>query len=211
MTDRVRHNVWALTDDRPGNTAQVLGVTDALSVDEDWVVEEKAVRYTGWARLPNIVRPAKLAAITGDSQSLLLPPWPDVVITAGRRAAPVARWIKHQSGGKTILAQIMLPGRIAAGDFDIIAVPDHDSNGLVKAWPNVVSITGAPTRITEALLAQERQRWKGHFDALQRPYIAVMVGGSTRRRPFSLSIPMILAAWPTVRRLRSRYAWSIII
>ncbi len=192
MTEPAAQSVWALTDDRPGNNAQVLGVTDALNTTGGWPVQEKAIRYTGWARLPNIVRRATLAGVTDNSRAVLAPPWPEVVVAAGRRAVPVARWIKRQSlregGGRTHLVQIMFPGRVGATDFDLIVVPDHDfktgANPRIKSRPNVMTMTGAPSRITPGLLAQETVRWKSSFSDLPRPLIAVIVGGATRRRPF---------------------------
>lgn len=183
MTDssQTSATLWALTDDRPGNNVQVLGVAKALG----WSTEEKAIRYTAFARLPNIIRGATLAGVADESRAALSAPWPDVVIAAGRRSAPVARWIKRQSGGKTKLVQIMIPGRIGAKEFDLIAVPDHDAKRKVKSWSNVISITGAPSLITADLLADEALRWKDRFDSLPRPFIAVVVGGATRRRGFS--------------------------
>lgn len=186
-TESTARTVWALTDDRPGNNAQVLGVTDVMS-SWGWPVEEKAIAYTGWARLPNVVRRATLAGVTDESRRHLTAPWPDLVVAAGRRAVPVARWVKRQARreqGKSVrLAQIMFPGRTGAKDFDLIAVPSHDAKTRIKNWSNVLSITGAPTRITPDLLAAEGQRWQGRFESLPRPYIAVVVGGATRRRPF---------------------------
>jgi uncharacterized protein len=179
-----RRTVWALTDDRPGNNAQILGVCDALGL-EGWKVEEKAIRYTGWVRLPNSIRGASLTGITEESREALLALWPDVVVSAGRRAAPVARWIKKQSDKRTRLVQIMFPGKAGAKDFDLIAVPDHDGSTSVKAWPNVLSITGAPSRITPELLSKEAEHWRRRYDSLPRPYIVVIVGGATRARRFS--------------------------
>lgn len=183
MTDssQTSATVWALTDDRPGNNVQVLGVAEALN----WPVDEKAIRYTAFARLPNIIRGATLAGLTDASREALTGPWPDVVIAAGRRSAPVARWIKRQSQGRTKLVQIMFPGRAGAQDFDVIAVPDHDAKRGVAEWKNVVSITGAPNLITSDLLKKEADLWRDRFDSLPRPYIAVVVGGATRRRAFS--------------------------
>jgi len=183
MTDsrETSATVWALTDDRPGNNVQVLGVAQATGC----TVSEKAIRYTGFARLPNIIRRATLAGVTDASRTGLQAPWPDVVIAAGRRSAPVARWIKRQSGGKTKLVQIMYPGRVGAKDFDLIVVPDHDAKRGVQSWPNVMTITGAPTLITTELLRDQAVHWRDRFDGLPRPYIAVVVGGATRRRPFS--------------------------
>ena len=147
-------------------------------------MEEKAICYTAWARLPNILRRATLAGVTDDSRTTLSPPWPDVVVAAGRRAAPVARWIKRQSGGNTRLAQLMFPGRVGAKDFDVIAVPEHDAKRRIQAWPNVITMTGAPTRITPGLLAEETLKWKERFASLPRPFITVIFGGATRRKPF---------------------------
>lgn len=177
--------LWALTDDRPGNNVQVLGVARALG----WTVIEKPIRYTAFARLPNIIRRATLAGVTDASRAELNGPWPDVVIAAGRRAAPVARWIKKQSSsrpeGPAKLVQIMFPGRTGARDFDLIAVPDHDAKPRVVKWSNVMTMTGAPSLITPDLLTAEAARWRDRFDSLPRPYIAVIVGGATRRKPFS--------------------------
>ena len=183
MTDasQTSATVWALTDDRPGNNVQVMGVAGALN----WPVEEKAIRYTAFAGLPNMVRGATLAGLTDDCREALAGPWPDVVISAGRRSAPVARWIKRQSQDRTKLVQVMFPGRAGTQDFDLIAVPDHDAKWGVAKWKNVVSITGAPNLITAELLRKEADLWRDRFDSLPRPYIAVVVGGSTRRRAFS--------------------------
>lgn len=173
--------VWALVDDRPGNNTQVLGVAEALN----WQTQEKPVRYTGFARLPNILRRATLAGVSEISRSSFSPPWPDLVIAAGRRSAPVARWIKNQSGGKTRLVQLMFPGRSGAKDFDLIMVPKHDGNKDVQNWSNVLPIVGAPTRINSALLETEAARWRDRFDALPRPYVAFIVGGAIKNRKVS--------------------------
>lgn len=176
-------SVWALTDDRPGNAAQVLGVCDRLGCP----IEEKAIRFNGLVRLPNHLRGASLVGVDASCRAALKAPWPDVVIAAGRRLAPVARYIKKKSGGKTRIVQIMFPGKAGAKDFDLIAVPDHDGSAAVKSWPNVIGITGAPTTITKELLAQKADHWRHRYDSLPRPYIAVIVGGATRNRPFSVN------------------------
>ncbi|NKB45950.1 MAG: nucleoside-diphosphate sugar epimerase [Alphaproteobacteria bacterium] len=183
MTDspQTSATVWALTDDRPGNNAQVLGVAQAFGGP----IEEKAIRYSALARLPNLLRGASLIGVDDETRAHLSAPWPDVVIAAGRRVAPVARWIKRQSQGKTKLVQIMFPGHAGAKDFDIIAMPAHDAKLKVSLWPNVITITGAPSLITSELLSEEAVQWKGNFDSLPRPLIAVIVGGATRRKNFS--------------------------
>lgn len=174
--------VWALTDDRPGNNAQVLGVAKALG----WPVEEKAVSYSALARLPNILCGASLVGVSEAGKACLSAPWPDMVIAAGRRSAPVARWIKRQSGEKIRLVQLMFPGRAGAKDFDLIVIPDHDDNSAASRRPNLMKVIGAPSLITPELLDDEATRWRDRFDALPRPFFALIVGGATKRKPFSV-------------------------
>lgn len=179
--------VWVLADDRAGNVAQALGVAEALA----WPFDKKDIAYTGWARLPNWLRGASLRGLTPASQDALMGPWPDVVIAAGRRTAPVARWIKRQNNGKTFLCQVMWPGGSGAADFDLIAVPTHDD--LSPVHRNVVRITGAPHRVTEAKLAIEATRWAPRLEALKKPLVALVVGGSTKNRTFTVEMARELA------------------
>ena len=81
--------IWILADDRAGNVNQLLGIASALN--EDFM--RKDIRYTKWVKLPNFLRGASLIGITKESRAMLNAPWPDVVLSAGRRSFPIARWI----------------------------------------------------------------------------------------------------------------------
>jgi mitochondrial fission protein ELM1 len=111
-----------------------------------------------------------------------------VVIAAGRRTAPVARWIKKNAGKKVILAQIMNPGRRGADEFDLIAVPRHDGDLPDGDAPNVMRVTGAPHRLTAERLASAADAWRGRIAGLPKPYITLIVGGATHRKPFPLDL-----------------------
>jgi mitochondrial fission protein ELM1 len=174
--------VWVLADDRAGNVSQATGVAEALG----WRFEVKPIAYTWAATLPNGLRGASLSGLDAASRAGLQAPWPDVVIAAGRRTAPVARWIKRQSGGRAFLCQIMWPGRAGVADFDLVAVPTHDT--LPGLRPNVLRVTGAPHRVTEARLALEAAKWAPRLDHLPHPRIAVCVGGTTRKRAFTVAM-----------------------
>lgn len=180
MPEPVDNSVWVLTDDRAGNVAQALGVAEALG--RPFTVKD--VRYTPLAKLPSAIQGASLLGLTGDSRLALAPPWPALVIAAGRRTAPVARWIKRQSGGKTRIVQLMYPGRRAAADFDLIAVPRHDCVAPGGDAANILRITGAPHRLTAAKLKAAAEVWGPRLGALRRPFVALMVGGATHSRPF---------------------------
>lgn len=177
-------DVWVLADDRTGNVAQCLGVAEALGLP----FAVKSIRYGRLARLPNLLRGARLIGLDGDSRAALSAPWPRLVIAAGRRTAPVARWIKRRCGAR--LVQIMDPGPGGRGEFDLIAVPTHD--GKARAGGNVLSITGAPHRVTPAKLAEAAGLWRDRFAALPRPWIGLIVGGSTKNRPFTPALARTL-------------------
>ena len=179
--------IWVLADDRPGNTNQSMGVADALG----WPAQIKRISYTLLAQLPNMLRGASLAGISPNSRALLEPPWPSVVIGAGRRLGPVARWIKATAaagGQQVFIAQIMHPGEAGVQDFDLIAVPGHDrQDNPFKPLnrPHLFWVTGAPHRVTEDVLLKEAQAHKDLFDGLPRPFVTVLLGGATRHGPFN--------------------------
>lgn len=193
--------VWVLADDRPGNVGQCLGVAEALG--RPFMV--KAIRYDRLARLPNVLRGASLLGVNADSRAGLVAPWPRLVIAAGRRTAPVARWIKRQCGAR--LVQIMDPGPGGRADFDLIAVPAHDGKGLAGA--NVLPITGAPHRVTAAKLAEAAALWQDRFAHLPRPWIGLIVGGTTRHRAFTA--PMAAALGQRAGALAAAAGGSVLV
>ncbi len=170
--------IWALLDDRAGNRSQCLGVADALGLP--YTVKE--VRYSVFAHLPNNLLGAQFVGLSMVSRLGFRPPWPGLVIAAGRRTAPVARAIKVRNGGRTRLVQIMYPGSSGIGDFDLIAVPTHDEP---KTGTNILPILGAPHGITGEKLTQAASELRDEVSFLSTPRIAVLVGGSTRRRKFT--------------------------
>lgn len=175
--------IWVLADDRAGNVSQCLGVAEALGLP----YEVKAIRYDRLGALPNALRGSGLMGVRDESRALLVPPWPRLVIAAGRRTAPVARWIKRRSGA--FLVQIMDPGFPGRSDFDLIAAPTHDNP---QADSRVLPIIGAPHRVTPARLEAEAAAWRDRFAHLPRPWVAVIVGGATRRKPFPVEMAAAL-------------------
>ncbi len=185
MTDKT---VWVLADDRAGNTAQAMGTAEAMGATP--IV--KTVRYTKGVLLPNALRGSSTVGVTRKTVDGIKPPFPDVAIAAGRRAAPLLRHIKKLSGGKTKIVQIMFPGLIGLSDFDLVVLPNHD--GCKAARPNILRTTGAPHRITPQRLAAEREKWEKVFADLPEPRIALIVGGATKNKPFTPEMARDLAA-----------------
>jgi len=177
-TTPTKNLIWLLLDDRAGNRSQCLGVADALGLP----YQIRELTYGLRGKLPNMLLGASFAGLTSENASLLTPPWPDLVIAAGRRTASVARQIKHLSDGKTRIVQVMWPGGRGSDAFDLIAVPNHD-NETPRA--NTIQITGAPHGITPEFLGSEKARGLASIAHLPEPRIALIVGGSTKNRIFT--------------------------
>lgn len=169
--------VWVLADDRPGNTTQSLGLARALG----WPFEVKELHFTPRARL--LYRwlgayAATLIGLNSPRSAPLTPPWPDVVITAGWRPAPVARWIGKQSRGHTRVVQMGRKGGHVAALFDAVVTPVHCG---LPPHPRRIETVAPMTPITSERLAQAAEHWQSLFANVPHPRIALLVGGSTRR------------------------------
>jgi hypothetical protein len=162
--------IWALLDDRPGDRSQVLGVLEALGLP----FEQRHLGFALPARLPNVLLGATLRGLDRASRACLVPPWPDLVVAAGRRSAPVARWLKRQQPA-TFFVQLMWPG--SARGLDLIAVPEHDRT---VAGATIVRTIGAPHRLDRARLDAAALAFRQEVGDLPRPWITCLVGGSSR-------------------------------
>ena len=94
--------IWFLEGEKLGDNAQVLAILDALNLP--WQAKRLYVKPE-WrlGKPPFEVRLDHLDLVRSDP---LEPPWPDLVITSGRRMAMAALWVKEQSGGRTKIAYV---------------------------------------------------------------------------------------------------------
>src|SRR5581483_6461257 len=105
----------------------------------------------------------------------LAPPWPDLVISAGRRNEPVARWIRARAGGRTRLVHLGRPWADPRRFDLVVTTPQY----RVPALANVIEIEAPLHRVSPERLAEAAARWQPAFAALPRPRIAVLVGGDS--------------------------------
>ncbi|WP_119458558.1 mitochondrial fission ELM1 family protein [Rhodospirillaceae bacterium SYSU D60014] len=167
--------VWVLTGGKAGDNAQCVAVAQALN----WPFTVKRLKYTGLYRLWNTILGASLISLDRQHSDPLAPPWPDLVIAAGRRSVPVARWIRRQAGGRTRLVQIGRP-RAPYRLFDlIVTTPQY---GL----PERDNILHLLTPVTSPRPAEAAERLFGEakLQPVPRPWIAVLVGGDARPYQF---------------------------
>ncbi len=178
----MKKTIWALFDDRVGSNNSIRGILQNLPENQFEIIE-KNIEYTPLARIPNILKGASLFGIAKNSKKQINEPYPDLVIAAARRSAPVARYIKKKSHGKTKIVQILHPGFGSnLKDFDLIFVPEHDKNK--QHSPNIVYTIGSPTRTSIQTMKEAKEKWEKVFADLPRPWTTVIVGGSVKGKPF---------------------------
>ena len=179
MTKSVKHipQMWILMGNKAGDNNQLLALAEAL----DYPFTVKHMQYRSTELLTNLVLKTTLAGIKKKPSSKLCKPWPDIIISAGRRNEPVAQWIKQQSGNKTKLIHVGRPWA-ALEKFDlIVTTPQYQ----LPATANVLVIDTVLHRITAQRLAQAEKHWAAELAKYTKPYLAVLVGGSSGAYAFN--------------------------
>lgn len=166
MTEAEAGRIWVLADPRAGTAAQAIGIAERLARPFRTV----PLAWGPLARLP--LRWPTLAGLGAEARRSLAAPWPRLVISAGRRSAPVALWLAGQ-GARTV--HCMRPG-FAEHRFDLLVAGRHDSP---PEAPNILAILGATHRMSPARLAAAREEWS-MFAAFPSPRVALLLGGPPR-------------------------------
>jgi mitochondrial fission protein ELM1 len=178
--------VWALIGPKHGDNAQVRALAGALARVAHARVVEIPLAYRGAELLVHLWPAATLAGVRGDARGDLAPPWPDVVIGAGRRSEPVARWIRARSGGRARIVHLGRPWS-APSTFDLIVTTAQygvpaGANVLETRLPLTASYADPKLDIQgrcgagEALAATVDAL---PFARLSRPWTGVLVGGDS--------------------------------
>jgi len=162
--------VWLLEPYRAGEQQQVLALAEALG----WPFERKRLAHRRLrGALTNLGRGTGLAGVDPRRSDPLRPPWPELLITAGMRNEPVARWVREQSGGRTRLVHLGRPWADPDRFELVITTPQYRLPRRANVLHNDLPLH----RVHAARLAQAAARWAPALAALPAPRIAVIVGG----------------------------------
>jgi mitochondrial fission protein ELM1 len=155
---------------KAGDNSQILALAEGLG----WPFEIKRLVYRPTELLTNLLAPLTLLGIVGSRSSPLAPPWPDLIISAGRRNEPPCRWIQAHADQRVRLVHVGRPwARIENFDL-IVTTPQY----RLPKRPNVLHNTAPLQRVADQRLREAASIWAPRLAHLPRPYTAVMVGGN---------------------------------
>ncbi len=168
---------WWITNGAAGFRTQARGLTEAVVPG---AVEKTIDLKAPWSLAPPWLWPLTLMGLDRKTDRLE-PPWPDLVVSCGRKAGRAAIAVKRASGGRTVAVHIQNP-LMALSEFDLVIPMRHDP---VREGPHVVPIDLALHDVTPELLASSADTWRDRFAHLPRPLTGVLLGGATQRHPFT--------------------------
>lgn len=166
---------WALSDGKAGDEAPCLGLALALGLK----VEKRVVRPRPLYALLAPRGPIDRAERPTAPGSPIAPPYPDVLIASGRRAAPYLRHVRRASGGRTFTIFLKDP-RIDPHVADVVWMAEHDR----PRGDNVIATLAAPHLVTPQALAHAREHPDPRIARLPEPRMALLIGGDSRHYGF---------------------------
>ncbi len=179
---------WVITEGLAGLRNQGIGLAQALGVD--FILKEIPTPKGFWQRL--FPPPLQLQG-----------PWPDLLITCGRRSVAAALAVRKASGAKTFTVHIQDPAKDPKL-FDVVIVPQHDR----VRGENVLVTKGSVHQVTREKLDNAAWHFKSLLTRLPRPWITVLIGGKNKHQGFtgSLARDLVQKLQEAVQRSRGGLA-----
>ena len=164
--------VWLVLGDKRGDNSMVEALASALP----WPCERREVRpLPQWVLGKPRVRPS-LEHLDPERSDRLEPPWPDLVISVGRRPSMAALWIQEQSGFRTRLVLLGKP----SGMMDRFDLVIGSAEVLLPPLPNSFRIRLPLLRVDPERVRAAAETGRERLGTLPRPLVALLVGGPTR-------------------------------
>jgi uncharacterized protein len=182
--DPTTPRTWLILGDKAGDNAQVRIIADALG----WPFVVKDLVF----RAPYVIgKPrfrASLYHVDRARSAPLEPPWPDLILTVGRRPSMAALWVKAQGGARLVV--VGRPKRWLER-FDLVIAPPQFQ---LPSRPNVLRLDLPLMRVDETAIAAAADAWRARFGDLPRPLVALLVGGPTKPYVFDEAVARRLIA-----------------
>jgi mitochondrial fission protein ELM1 len=193
--------VWILKGPKAGDYAQLR----ALATTIGWPFLVKQLVFRQFELLVHARPRPTLVALDRAASDPLEPPWPDVVLTAGRRNELVARHVRAASGGQTRLVHVGRPWS-HPDHFDLVI---SNRQYMLESSDRVL-VNDLPLHDIDALsLAAERTRWELRFAHVPRSWTVLLTGGDSG--PLVLTAARARELGRQVNALLSRVGGSLLV
>lgn len=175
----IKDEIWILVDNRPGNYSQAIGLANEIGFESRII----NISYGFFSFLPNFILRSSLFGVARDTKIKLknFNYFPKLIISAGRRSAPVALHIKKQSQNRSKIAQIMNP-ESGHKNFDFIILPFHDK--ISDSHKNIIRTLGSLTKTNEQSINAECEKFDSWFRDYKKTKIAILIGGDSKSTTF---------------------------
>ncbi len=180
MDVHAKPSCWIITEGIAGTENQCTGIAEALKINYD---TKRISLNQPWKSLSPYVG----FEYSQSFEPKIIAPYPDLLISSGRKSIAAARYIKKQSQGKTIIVQVQDP-RSSYNIFDLIAVPEHDP----IRGDNVIVTRCSPNKITPDKLTAAKTEFS-ELESPPSPRVAVLIGGSSKAYNMSRAVTEALA------------------
>lgn len=167
--------IWILSDGKVGHTTQ----SEALARLLGWPYEVKHLRFHWWNRFQKVLwglLPPHTVGLDVARSSPLNPPWPDIVLNAGWRSVPVARWIRKKNQGHTRIVQLGRKAGFSIDLFDVAITPTYYN---FPPHPRRIETATPLNQLTRQSVDEVNRQWPNLFRNAPHPRIALILGGPT--------------------------------
>jgi mitochondrial fission protein ELM1 len=170
--------VWLLASPHAGDNTQLNALAESLG----WPVVVKQLSYKPWQTAARLVFGATLAGLENAAAAQIVPPYPDIIIGAGRPTEAVALWIKKHGNKNVKLVYLGTPWA-KLSEFDlVITTPQYRLPKRSNVLHNNLPLHKVePHKLREAALV-----WEAQLSHFPRPWTAVLVGGPSGPYQFSV-------------------------
>jgi mitochondrial fission protein ELM1 len=161
--------IWVLLGEKPGDNAQAIIAAEALSLPFH---RKKLAVLEPYLINPPPVRPS-MHHIDRARSDILEQPWPDLVITIGRRLSMAALWIKAQSESRTKIVLLGAP-KGCQQCFDLVIVPSFYEPTRAR---RELRIKLPLISLDSRLLSIAEKRYQDSLGRLPKPLTVLLFGG----------------------------------
>jgi mitochondrial fission protein ELM1 len=182
--------IWLVISDKGGDNTQVSMVCNALGLP---FMTKTVLPKPQYVLGKPFFRPT-IYHLDLERSDKLEGPWPDLILTIGRRPGMASLWIQKQSGFKSKIVLLGRPKRFHQR-FSLVIAP---SQYQVPDDPRMINLKLPLFNIDRQAINREGEAWKQRLADLPRPITALMVGGKTD--PFRFDAQTAMALMTSVKQ-----------